>query len=48
MTGRNKKMNYPILYHIRVREGTLKNLKRIGSKKVRVYLEKLTKETDSQ
>ena len=40
MTGTNKKMNYPVFYHIRVKKQTLKALKKIGSKKVREYLEK--------
>ena len=41
MTGANKKMNYPVFYHVRVNEKMLKELKKIGSKKVREHLEKL-------
>ncbi len=41
MTGANKKMNYPVFYHVRVTEKMLKDLKKIGSKKVREHLEKL-------
>tara|TARA_Y100000034_G_scaffold107018_1_gene136175 strand:- start:386 stop:526 length:141 start_codon:yes stop_codon:yes gene_type:complete len=43
MTGTNKKMNYPVFYHVRVKRETLEHLKKIGSKKVRNILEKLTK-----
>jgi len=41
MTGANKPMNYPKQYHIRVTEKMFKELKKIGSKKVREHLEKL-------
>lgn len=44
MTGADKPMNYPKQYHIRVSEKMFKQLKKIGSKRVRVYLEKLVKE----
>ena len=43
MTGADKIMNYPKQYHIRVNEKMLRSLKKIGSKKVREYLEKLVK-----
>jgi len=41
MTRANKKMNYPVFYHVRVTEKTLKELKKIGSEKVGEHLEKL-------
>ena len=44
MTGADKPMNYPNQYHIRVTEQMLKQLKKVGSKKVREQLEKLVKE----
>ena len=44
MTGANKPMNYPKQYHVRVDEKMLKDLKKIGGKKVREWLEKLLKE----
>ena len=41
MTGANKPMNYPKLYVVRVNENVFKQLKKIGSKKVREHLERL-------
>jgi len=43
MTGANKKMHYPVFYHVRVTEKMLKQLKKIGSKSIREYLERLIK-----
>lgn len=43
MTGANKPMNYPKVYQIRVGDKVFKALMKIGSKKVREYLEKLVK-----
>ena len=45
MTGANKRMNYPVFYHIRVKKETFETLKKIGSKKVRISLERLSKKT---
>lgn len=41
MTGRNKNMNYPEIYLIRINKKLKEKLKKFGSKKVREYLEKL-------
>ena len=41
MTGADKRMNYPIQYHIRVTEKMFNQLKKIGGKGVREQLEKL-------
>lgn len=41
MTGKEKKMNYPETYLIRINKKLKSKLKKIGSKKVRKYLEKI-------
>lgn len=41
MTGKEKKMNYPEVYLIRVDKKLRQKLKKIGSKKVRKHLKKL-------
>jgi hypothetical protein len=41
MTGKNKKMNYPELYLIRIDKKLKERLKKIGSRKVREHLEKI-------
>ena len=41
MTGKDKKMNYPEVYLIRIDKNLKKKLKKIGSKKVRKHLKKL-------
>ena len=41
MTGRDKNMNYPEIYLIRVDKKLKEKLKKIGTKKVRESLEKL-------
>mgnify|MGYP001206084666 CR=1 FL=1 len=41
MTGKDKKMNYPETYLIRIDKKLKEKLKKIGSKKVREYLNKL-------
>jgi hypothetical protein len=41
MTGKEKKMNYPETYLIRVNKKLKNKLKKIGSKKIRKYLENL-------
>ena len=41
MTGRDKNMNYPEIYLIRINKKLKEKLKKSGSKKVREYLEKL-------
>jgi len=41
MTGKDKKMNYPEIYIIRIDKKLKQKLKRIGSKKVRKYLRKI-------
>ena len=46
MTGAEKKMHYPVFYHVRVSGKMLVVLKKIGGKKVREHLEKLMKEHD--
>ena len=43
MTGKEKKMNYPEVFLIRVDKKLKDKLKRLGSKKVRKYLSKLLK-----
>ena len=43
MTGTNKRMNYPLTFHIRVDKRTYDKLKKIGSKKIRDILIKITK-----
>ena len=44
MTGKQKKMNYPEVYLIRIDNKLKQKLKKIGSKKVREYLKKIKKE----
>lgn len=41
MTGKEKRMNYPLVYLIRVDKELKNKLKKIGTKKVRAYLTKL-------
>ena len=41
MTGKEKKMNYPEVYLIRIDKRLKHKLKSIGSKKVRAYLKKI-------
>ena len=41
MTGKDKKMNYPYVYLIRVDKKLKEKLKKLGSEKVRKYLEKI-------
>jgi len=41
MTGKEKEMNYPEIYLIRVEKKLKLKLKKIGSKKVRELLEKI-------
>jgi hypothetical protein len=41
MTGRNKKMNYPYTYLIRMDKKLKEKLKKFGSEKVREHLEKI-------
>lgn len=41
MTGRDKNMNYPEIYLIRINKKLKEKLKKLGSKKVREHLEKL-------
>ncbi len=41
MTGKNKKMNYPHLYLIRVDKKLKEKLKKIGSRKIREHLKKI-------
>ena len=41
MTGREKKMNYPEVYLIRIDKELKKKLKKLGTKKVREHLKKL-------
>lgn len=41
MTGKNKKMNYPELYLIRLDINLKDKLKKIGSRKVREHLKKI-------
>ena len=41
MTGKDKKMNYPEIYLIRIDKKLKQKLKKLGSKKVREYLEKI-------
>jgi hypothetical protein len=41
MTGKDKRMNYPEVYLLRINKRLKERLKKIGSKKVREYLEKL-------
>jgi|TARA_Y100000310_G_scaffold327984_1_gene395269 hypothetical protein len=41
MTGKNKKMNYSEIYLIRMDKKLKQKLKKIGSKKVREFLNKL-------
>ena len=41
MTGKDKKMNYPEIYLIRLNRKLKKKLKKLGSKKVREHLERL-------
>jgi len=42
MTGKDKKMNYPEIYLIRVDKKLKQKLKKIGTNKVREYLEKIS------
>ena len=44
MTGRDKKMNHPEIYLIRVDKKLKQKLKKIGSKKVRECLNKINKD----
>ena len=41
MTGKDKKMNYPEIYLIRIDKKLKQKLKKIGSKKVREHLKKI-------
>jgi hypothetical protein len=41
MTGKDKKMNYPEVYLIRIDKNLKQKLKKLGSKKVRKHLKKL-------
>lgn len=41
MTGKEKKLNYPETYLIRVDKKLKQKLKKIGSKKIRAYLNKI-------
>lgn len=41
MTGKNKKMNYPEIYLIRIDKKLKQKLKKLGSKKVREYLKEI-------
>lgn len=41
MTGKDKKMNYPEIYLLRVDKTLKEKLKKIGTKRVRESLEKL-------
>jgi len=42
MTGKEKKMNYSEVYLIRIDKILKQKLKRLGSKKVREYLKKIS------
>ena len=42
MTGKDKKMNYPETYMIRVDKKLKLKLKKLGSRKVREYLKKIS------
>jgi hypothetical protein len=42
MTGKDKKMNYPETYIIRIDRRLKKILKKVGAKKVREQLEKIS------
>ncbi len=42
MTGKEKEMNYPEIYIIRIDKKLKEKLKKIGPKKVRKYLEKIS------
>ena len=41
MTGKDKKMNYPEIYLIRVDKKLKQKLKKIGTNKVREHLERI-------
>ena len=41
MTGAQKQMNYPEIFQIRVDKRLKQRLKKVGTKKVREYLEKI-------
>lgn len=41
MTGKEKKMNHPEIYLIRVDKSLKERLKKLGGKKVREYLKKI-------
>jgi len=41
MTGKEKEMNYPETYLIRIDKKLKQKLKKLGSKKVREYLERI-------
>ncbi len=41
MTGKEKRMNYPEIYLIRVDKKLKQKLKKLGSKKVREYLKEI-------
>tara|TARA_Y100000034_G_C6819157_1_gene368753 strand:- start:575 stop:712 length:138 start_codon:yes stop_codon:yes gene_type:complete len=45
MTGREKRMNHPEIYLIRINKKLKDKLKKLGSKKVREHLEKLQRTT---
>lgn len=42
MTGKEKEMNYPEIYLIRINKKLKERLKKIGPKKVREYLNKIS------
>jgi len=41
MAGDKKKLNYQKQYHIRIKKETFDKLRKLGSKEVRTYLEKI-------
>ena len=42
MTGKDKKMNYPEIYLIRINKKLKERLKKLGTKKVREHLNKIS------
>ncbi len=42
MTGKEKKMNYPEIYLIRIDKKLKEKLKKLGSEKVRNYLKRIS------
>ena len=42
MTGKDKRMNYPEIYIIRIDKELKEVLKKLGTKKVREYLKKIS------